>query len=328
MRKVILLLAMAALVAAATPAHAAYTGSLYTTNFSSHEVFRSDYSGGVLTNQITLAQLPGADGILFNPLDETNLLVGGQNTNNIYGVSVFGGGSYTQVNSVTIPNGALLLAAPPAASGERQVITSGYEGPVPNSIAVVGLTSGAVTNHTISGMALCSGMAYHKGTLFVGSGDERGNNGFLYTVDLTTNTSTQLSVAGLHNVHQLWLDDYSGHLFSTGAKTVQEIDLDAVGGPTVLYSWDLSALIPDTGNWLDHTDGMESFDGNLFVASNDGQMIHIDLTVPRAQNQYIIHNYGAGLDDVAAGRTPVPEPSTLVLAGLGVLGLGILRKRV
>jgi hypothetical protein len=239
---------------------------------------------------------------------------------------VFGGG-YTTVNSVPIPNGALLLAIQPVGGGERQVLTSGYEGPVPNSIATVGLTSGAVVDHAISGMDRCSGMAYNEGTLYVGSGDERGSGGDLYTVDLLTNTSSKISIAGVQNVHALWVDEYTGHLFSSGAKLVQEIDLDAVGGPALLYTWDLSSVVPPDQNWLDHTDGMQSFEGNLFVAACSGEMVQIDLTVARSQNQFVIHNYGWGLDDVAVGRTPIPEPSTLVLAGLGLLGLGLLRKR-
>lgn len=335
MRKLILL-TLAVGVLAASPALAAFTGSLYTTNFANHHVFRSDVVGNVVLSTTDLVGLPGADGIIFDPLDDSQLLVGGQLTNNIYMTGIFGGG-YSTLNTSPIVNGALHLAvAPtekitglaPSSVPETRVLTSGFEGPIPNSVAFVGLSTGNVDNRVISGLARVSGIAYRGGTLYATDGDEHGYGGSLYTLNMVTNTATPLAVTGGHDMHNLWMDQWSGHLFATGASYIEEIDLDAVGGPAVVREWDVTALIsPGPIPYLDHIDHVATDEnGNLFAAVNTGPLLYIDLTAG-SPSPILMKNFGVGLDAVVAGKTAVPEPSTLVLAGLGLLGAGLLRKR-
>ncbi|MBI5837935.1 MAG: PEP-CTERM sorting domain-containing protein [Candidatus Eisenbacteria bacterium] len=335
MRKLLLIM-LAIGVLAASPAMAAFTGSLYTTNFATHHVFRSDVVSNTVLSTSDLVGLPGADGIIFDPLDDTRLLVGGQLTNNIYMTGIFGGG-YSTVNNSPIVNGALHLAIAPGevgpkglsiASSEVRVLTSGFEGPIPNSLAFVGLSSGNVDNRVVAGLARVSGIAYRGGTLYATDGDEHGYGGGLFTVNLVTNTATPLAVVGGHDMHNLWMDGWSGHLFASGAYYIEEIDLDAIGGPAVIREWDISGLLgPSPIPYLDHIDHIATDDaGNLFAAVNTGPLVYLDLTAG-VPSPIIMHNYGVGLDAVVAGKTAVPEPSTLLLAGLGLLGAGLLRKR-
>jgi len=161
MRKVTLLIAAVCLIAFASPALAVFTGSLYYTTFDTHHVFRLDVAGGVPGATTDLAGLPGADGIIFDPLNQNELLVGGQLTQNIYGVSVFGGALGT-ANASPIVGGSFHLTPyvgqTITAKGyssvgvSAQILTSGQEGPTPNAVAIVDLPTGNVSNRVIAGM--------------------------------------------------------------------------------------------------------------------------------------------------------------------------------
>ncbi|HVP39836.1 MAG TPA: PEP-CTERM sorting domain-containing protein [Candidatus Saccharimonadales bacterium] len=335
MRKILLSAIVACGVLAAVPAMATYTGSLYTTDFITHHVYRTDVVNNICGGLIDLAgQLPGADGIIFNPLDDSRLLIGGQLSNAIYEVGVVPGG-YSTFSSQPIVNGSLLLAFKPGdpvpgkpggVTPEGIILTSGYEGPVPNSLALVGVSSHNVDNRVISGMSMVSGMAVRNSILYASDGNEFGG-GRLFTINLATNTGTLLPVAGsTADMHALWLDNYTGHLFAVGGRIIQEIDLDAVGGPAVVRSWDCTSLIPPFP-WLDHFDGIHSDDdGNFFAAVNSGPMVYLDLKAA-TPTPIMLKDFGSGLDDVACGKTPIPEPSTLLLAGMALLGGALLRKR-
>jgi hypothetical protein len=338
----ITLAALAALWA--TPAAAVFTGSIYYTNYSDHHVRCLDVQGGVAGGTTDLALLPGADGIMFDPTDANRLLVGGQLQNSIYSLSTSGGG-YSVLNASPITNGAFHLTSMDAAPGAKvaggslalpTILASSQEGPQMNGLALVSMGTGAVDNRLISGTQAgrVSGVKVGKNqTVYITDSPNTGIGGQLYTVDLTTNVATLVNVAGTgslasQNLHSLWFDEWTGHLFAGGAKHLEEIDLEAAGGPTLLRSWDFSALIPESGtNGPGHIDQISSDAfGNMFAASNAGEIIYVDLA-GAATPQMLTQVADISLDDLVVGPTTVPEPATLLLAGLGLVSLSLRKKR-
>ena len=350
MRKLVPALGMLVALAAASPSWASFTGSLYYSNFVDHHVRRLDIAGNVPGATTDLVTLPGADGILLDPYNANKLLVGGQLTGNVYRTPTTGG-SFTTVNAGgpagTLTYGALHMAIlEPTFIGtgvqgvlENQLLCTGYESPVAkNHIGALGLTTGLVLDHNIAGTDgnAVAGIAVRKstGAVYVADGLEPGVGGQLYSVNLLTNLATKINVQTngnlfSHDLHGLWIDKLTGHLFGGGAKHVEEIDLDAIGGPKMVNDWDLSALIPESPGSNGHIDQIASDDfGNLFAASNSGEILYLDLTAGSPSWSLTKKVADVNLDDIAVGPSAVPEPSTLLLAGLGLVGVAALRKRM
>jgi hypothetical protein len=342
-RLTLALVALAAL--AASPAAAAFTGSLYYTNYEDHHVRMLAVQGGVAGATTDLAALPGADGIMFDPMDPSRLLVGGQLHDNIYSLST-SGGAYSVLNNSPIINGAFHLSSmnpvptaglvKAAALSFPTILASSQEGPQLNGLALVSMGTGAVDNRLITGTAMnrVSGVkADAANKIYITDSPNYGLGGQLYTVDLATNGATLVNVANNGNdvskdLHSLWFDKLTGHLFGGGAKHVEEIDLNALGGPKLVRNWDLSSLIPEPGvSGPGHIDQIASDDfGNMFAASNAGEIIYFDLA--GAGTPTLLTSVAdVSLDDLVVGPSTVPEPTTLLLTGLGLLGMGLLKRR-
>ncbi|HVP38681.1 MAG TPA: PEP-CTERM sorting domain-containing protein [Candidatus Saccharimonadales bacterium] len=336
-----ILIAAALVALAASPAFAAFTGSLYYSNFANHHVYRLDVTSNVPGATTDLAALPGADGLMFNPLNSSQILVGGQGTNNVYNIGTTGG-SFGPVNTTSIVNGSYHLTqyfapvgapspmvaglAEPGIVGAQIVTSPGYSGVVPNTATVVDLITGVATAHTISGIGEVAGLQSKGTTLYAANSNDDGVGGSLFTLNLATNTATGVGVTGSHDIHGLWLDQKTGWLLATGMKHLEAIDISS-GTPTLVYDWDLSALIPESPSDQGHTDQVSSDAfGNVFVAANSGEIIYVDLNAA-TPTPMMLKDVGLGLDDILTGPSTVPEPRTLLLAGLGLVGAGVLKRR-
>jgi len=229
------------------------------------------------------------------------------------------------------------------------MLATGQEGASPNGLGLVNLTTGATFNKLIANTAMnrVSGIAVRQifdatparpqadgavPAIYITDSPNTGVGGQLYTVNWMTGVATLVNVQSngalaSHDLHGLWLDKMTGHLFGTGMKHVEEIDLDALGGPQIVRDWDLSALIPEAPGGQGHTDQVSSDDfGNLFVASNSGEIVYLDLNLANPVPT-TLKTVKLGLDDMVVGPPAIPEPSTLLLAGLGLVGLAVFRKR-
>lgn len=278
------------------------TGHIYWTNFWQHTVNDLTVTAGIAGSSSVVDTLPGSDGIIFNPLDLNKLLVAGQLSKNIYNVSI-PGHSHTTVNTTPIVGNSFHLVQATPSIGLDKILTSGQEHDIPNAVAVVSLTSGAVDNHVITNLARVTGMQSVGNVIYAADGEHDGIGGRLYTLNLATNLATLVPVTGSSNdIHSLWLDGQSGHLLAAGSRRVEEIDL--TGTPHVVQSWDISSsLIPEpaTPTGLGYADQLSSDEsGHLFVAFNSGEIIYIDLNHP-SDAPALFKNVGGGLDDLVVG---------------------------
>ena len=85
---------------------------------------------------------------------------------------------------------------------------------------------------------------------------------------------------------------------------------------------------------LYYTDGTSWTSDNVLPGKANASVYYVSVVSEKSVvgGQFIFNNNGNnhdgwGIDDIVVGHVSVPEPSTLILMGLGLLGLGAARRR-
>jgi hypothetical protein len=261
-----------------------------------------------------LQTLSGADGIVFNP-NNLNLLIGEQIANKIGQIPTNGvplvevgassdGSDPQAFNLVVSPDKSTLLAMPnrPASLGG-------------NAIDLIPLTPSlaAGTAHTIVGAdTSLTGVAFLGGKAYYGDASDLLVNGHLGILDLTTFTTTRITVVGETQgalpTHALLTDPFTNDLIISGANQIWQLSLDAAGTTATV----VAKVTKDTlgvSNW-DQTsvDGA----GHLFALNNDGNILFIDystgahlISSPVFSNEQFL---AKDLDDLANGGGTLQTP--------------------
>ncbi len=204
----------------------------------------------------TITSTPGADGVLFAP--DGDLIIGGQ-ANAVHKVQP--SGSFTTVTAGGVDAYHVMLDP----SG-RKVWTAA----IPGFIAEVPLNPFANgTAHTLSGddtavthIAFAGNRAYYTSSGILGLGN-------FGTIDLTTFTTTRL-FTDVTWAHGMTYDCYTQDIMVFANGYVAQFDPDTDTVVSILDASPLN-LVLDQGT----SDG----EGHLFIASNTGHMLFVDLTI-------------------------------------------------
>lgn len=220
------------------------------------------YNAGLATisfgPRTTITSTPGADGVLFSP--DGFLIVGGQ-TDAVHRVNPTNG-SFTTVTA----GGAASFHVMLDPSGTK-VWTAGIPGLLADVPVLPSFLNG--TAHAISGddfvvthIAFAGNQAFYTASFPSGLGN-------FGTIDLATFTTTRI-FTGVPWAHGLTLDCFTGDLVAYANNTVVQINPVSHAVVSTLDTSPLGPLQLDQGS----SDG----DGHLFLASNTGHMLFIDLT--------------------------------------------------
>ena len=366
-----------ALCVFAPAAKADLAGTLYFTTFngdfavnnSVNNVFSVNFSytcavgcgpGGTFIqgSNTAIFKANGADGIAFYPTNSANLLIAGQEQNNVTQITTAGvlvtSVKADSAGSTTPPTGdpqAFHLAITP--DNHNLLAIPNEQGAGANSIDVLPLgatTVSAGTARTVTGVdtalrgidfclaGLCAGNAYYTNAL----DNNLGDFGLLAT-PLTTPTTSLVTITnsgcgtangeGCLPAHGIVWDAFTNTFIIVSQNQVWQ--LQQTGATT----WNVVSKFVDTAHPNDVFD-QPSVDGagHLFVADagTGGNILFIDYTsgshlVGAASNFVYEHFLANSLDDIvnkAGVTTQTPEPTSILLFGSAMaLAATVLRRR-